>query len=376
MIHNSSYITNKLKNLINESVQRMTMGKVHYGVFLSGGLDSSIITSFLSRNQEEPLKTFSIGYSHDIFQNESDHAKRLALDMGADHHEILFEAKDMEKFPTIVWHQDEPISDASSILTYSLSKKAKRYVKFVLVGEGADEIFAGYKRYHDLGDTGRNFNTQDILNHINVYDYKERNKIFMDKMHPHIKKNCFRQYNHYFSPKKCPIKAFQSLDLVSWLPNDVLLKNDKQTMANSIEARVPFLDTSLYQFARKIPTSLLINKQNEKIILKKAVKGIVPDYILKRKKQGFHIPTQYLIENGFKESAENVLENSLLIRDKYINKDFIDKVHKRIPKENKNSLNSSLNQFWNFFYLENWYNLFIERNIFNMNGGLTLGELY
>jgi len=313
----------ELRTLLDESVRLRLVSDVPVGAFLSGGLDASAVVATMAPHVQGPLKTFTIGFADQAY-DESAHARRVARQFGTDHHELILEPDVTDLIEDIAWHLDEPFGDSSAIPTYMVSKLAAEHVKVVLSGDGGDEIFAGYERYVvearrrafrlpgllrriaggaagrlRPGTKGRNFllnlgldGAHRYLDESTLFRRDDLERLFppevLDRMGPHDPSHAERRYlehagGHWLS-------AARYLDLKSSLPLDILTKVDRMSMAHSLEAREPLLDHRLVEFAAAIPPAMLLRDGTTKWIFKEAMRGILPDDVIDRRKQGFGVP--------------------------------------------------------------------------------------
>lgn len=322
--HQPDYFVEKLRDLIEESVRLRLISDVPLGAFLSGGLDSSAVVATMARQVSGPLKTFSIGFSEQDF-NEADHARIVAKTFATDHHELILEPDVIGLLDDLAWHLDEPFGDSSAIPTYMVSRLAAGHVKVVLSGDGGDELFAGYSKYRVeqkeqnyryvpstlrrllglLGDQmpegmkGRNFlrhlalrGTDRYLDANSMFRRDEQRALFSgDAAERILAQDPFRQRLNFLDRQSGHwLSRIQYYDLKHYLPLDILTKVDRMSMANSLEARVPLLDHKLVEFAATIPPELQMRNGVTKYIFKQAMRGILPDSIIDRPKQGFAVP--------------------------------------------------------------------------------------
>lgn len=359
-----------LRNLLENSVRSRLMSDVPLGAYLSGGLDSSAIVALMAKHSDN-VNTFNVSFSDTKF-DESKYAQIVADKFNTNHTQINVEIDAIKILPKVLWHLDEPIADGATIPTYLMSKETKKKVTVVLSGEGSDELFGGYERFKHLNiaskfkklpfkklatkiksksiflKRGINlFSNLDnpknaYMSYYSVFDGKEKNELLSFKE---------KDYNlqKYF------VDSFQNsilkIDIKERLPNNMLLKNDKMTMAHSIEARVPFLDHRLVEFATKIPFNQKVVLNKDKIVYRKAVKGIIPDEILKRPKRGFSIPVEKWAKEGLNDYLQNLVKEN---NEPYLNNDYINKI--------SNNLTKSMyykRQFWAVLMYEQWYNKFM-----------------
>lgn len=322
--HDEEHFTERLRELLEESVELHLMSDVPLGAFLSGGLDSSSMVAFMARRSERPVKTFSIGFDEPGY-DETGAARRVAEQFGTEHTEWVLKPDVEELVDDIAWHLDEPFGDSSAIPTYMVSKLAADEVKVVLSGDGGDELFAGYDKYRvesrerlyeyapaplrqalglvgtsmPEGAKGRNFlrhlalsGAERYLDASTLFKRDQKQRLFrpepaarMADDDPWVDARAFltRAGGDWLS-------AAQHWDIKSYLPLDILTKVDRMSMAHSLEARVPLLDHKLVEFAATIPPELRLRHGESKSIFKRAMRGILPDEIIDRPKHGFAVP--------------------------------------------------------------------------------------
>jgi len=345
-----SYFQETILKMLRESVKRRLVSDVPLGAFLSGGIDSSTVVAIMSELMDEPVKTFSVGFTGKEY-DESGFARIVAEEFGTDHHEIFIDIDDIDILPKIVWYFDEPVADAAAIPTYMLSQLARRKVKVVLTGEGGDEVFAGYERYvaelkfkhlKCVSFLFKPFKYLKVKPESWSYKYLRflcSRQSLIDSYTTRIEgyhnvnileheadsvsdmvKNVFIT-NDY-------LKNMIYFDIKYWLPDDLLMKVDKMTMGNSLEAREPLLDYRLVEFAFNIPSRYKIKNGEEKYILKKAVSSILPREIVKRKKHGFNVPIKRWFR-GSKDLIEHYMSRDFLKKVDYINADRVARVWER-----------------------------------------------
>jgi len=319
-----SYFVERLRELLEESVRLHMVSDVPLGAFLSGGVDSSAVVATMARLSSRPIKTFSIGFREEAY-NEAPHARRVAQRFGAQHHELILEPDALGIIEDLAWYLDEPFGDASAIPTYMVSKLAAQEVTVVLSGDGGDELFAGYDRYvverrerryrfvpspirralagvgnrMREGMTGRRFlshlayeGPERYLDAVTYLGLEQKQKLFQPEVFQRLMGDdpwreslaCLRRHNGHW------LSALQYLDLKNYLPLDILTKVDRMSMAHSIEARVPLLDHKLVEFAATIPARFQLRNGTTKDIFKRAMRGILPDEVIDRPKQGFAVP--------------------------------------------------------------------------------------
>ena len=313
----------ELRSLLDESVRLRLVSDVPLGAFLSGGLDSSAVVAGMARLSTSPVRTFTIGFSDQAF-DESAHARLVAREFGTEHHELILEPDLTGIVEEIAWHLDEPFGDSSAIPTYMVSKLAAEHVKVVLSGDGGDEIFAGYDRYgiearrrtfrmpgwarHLVGGAaaylppgarGRNFfrnlaldGPRRYLDESTLFRRDDMERLFLPEVLARMGDgDPWSQSLDYLAQADGDwLSAARYLDIKSSLPLDILTKVDRMSMAHSLEAREPLLDHRLVEFAATIPPGMLLRGGTTKWLFKEAMRGILPDGIIDRRKQGFAVP--------------------------------------------------------------------------------------
>lgn len=314
----------ELRERLKDSVVHHMVSDVERGCFLSSGIDSTAIAAHM--RAIEPIRTFSVGFEGP--NNETVIAKETAQALGTEHYAKIITEKDFfDAVPKAVWHQDEPVADPSAIALYHVAELASEHVTVVLSGEGADELFGGYRIYREPlalapfnwlplsakrtlnrlfrrllppGTPGRNY----LLRGTTPLEerFLGNAKVFSEDLKAEVlraDREALRQYRDpvqiagEFYRKTAhldPVTRMQYIDMNLWLPGDILMKADKMTMAHSLELRVPFLDKELFELARRIQMSHRVSGGTTKYVFRKAMEGIVPDFILNRPKLGFPVP--------------------------------------------------------------------------------------
>lgn len=392
-----------IRTLLKQSIKDRMMSDVPFGVFLSGGIDSSTNVALMAELMNRPVDTFSVGIKDLEKYNEMGFARQIAKEFKTNHHEIIIDHKDAFDFlPKLIYHQDEPLADPVCIPLYFVSKLARDNGTIVVqVGEGSDEQFAGYrwmlrelKFYNTLWKSYKllpRFVQATIFNAASAVLEKKHAYLALEyirkategdelfwggainftEMH---KKHLLNGHNannrassHVFAkqwhkillerdPQADYLKRMIYLEFKNRLPELLLMRVDKVSMATSVEARVPFLDHRMVEYSMRIPGKLKIKNGEPKYILKKAVEGIIPHNIIYRKKQGFAAPVSEWLRNEWKNFAEEKLMNTQLVRDGYFNKDYL-----RALIDNHTSHKTEGGQnLWNLLNLSLWHEHWIE----------------
>jgi asparagine synthase (glutamine-hydrolysing) len=395
----------ELRSLLDEAVRLRLVADVPLGAFLSGGIDSSTIVGLMSQHTSQPVKTFSIGFNEQGY-DELKYARLTAERFHTDHHEFIVTPEICHIVDELAWHLDEPFADSSAIPTYAVSKLAREHVKVVLSGDGGDELFAGYTRYEidrkrrgfarlpqvvrrglmqplsrnlPHGAWGRNYLHNIALDPLNRYldsvsFFTTLNKLSLysagfrsqlnGKSNPAA---LFRVYSGRVSSPD-PLDTLLYIDSKTYLPGDILTKVDRMSMAVSLEARVPLLDHKLIEFVTRIPARLKIKGSVTKHIFKQAVRGLVPDEILDRPKQGFGLPIQKWINQELRSYIRDILFDSRTSERGYFNQDYITLLyneHDRARRDNTGHL-------WTLFMLELWHRNFVDSPVATVSPGAAI----
>jgi len=368
----------ELLRLLENSVNRRMIADVPAGAFLSGGVDSSAIVYFM-RQKASDLKTFSVGFDYDDF-NESEQAEIIAKKFQTDHYQLKFTHKDVKKLiEKLPYYFDEPLGDSSLIPSTLVSQVASKHVKVVLSGTGADEIFGGYSRYAEYQKLLKFINMPQIIKLAAAKSFQLKNgnsdktsklKILLaskpDELYLKLFSNSFRGQNEFdidFEKVKHYSSFFKSSNFLNnalhfeqrtYLPEDLLVKEDRATMANSIEGRIPFLDYELVDFANSLPQNLKLKGTTGKYILKKALEGVLPDEILYRKKQGFGVPLKHYFRKELKTFAKEILFD-------FADYEYYDKsVLQDLWVKHQEGKSDYSHLFWNLIIFNKWYKMHIK----------------
>ena len=281
-------IKDEILHVLDEVIKSQLMGEVPIGVLLSGGIDSSIISYFIRKNNAN-LKTFNIGYPE---VNEFEFSREVSKSLGLDHIEVLTTPDAFIKdFHKIAMHLDEPLADPACFPLFVLCEELKKHVTVVLSGEGGDELFAGYPQYSKTlksqGNQKWMFSTfmSNSFYYLNSSNFIKKDYNF----------ELTQRHRRYFD--KCgALNGMMAYDLKTWVPEDLMMKTDKIMMAHSLEGRFPFLDKRVIELAHRIPERYKLNGETTKWILKESVRGKIPEKIINRPKMGFTVPIQTMLE--------------------------------------------------------------------------------
>lgn len=372
-------------NSLRDSVHEHLESDVPVGSFLSSGIDSTTIVA-LAKEIKPDLKTFTVGFERDGF-NEITIAKETAEYLGVRNiHYTITPEEYLNELPKIIWHMDEPIADPSAIPLYFASRMASEHVKIVLSGEGADELFGGYGIYREphslkffsfLPASLKNllrWMAHFLPNQMKGKSFIERGttpiekrfignaKIMLEEEKSLLLKNYDpkKPYSVVTAPIYERCKAYddvlkmQYVDIHTWLRGDILAKAEKMSMANSIDLRLPFLDQRVFSVAKKLTTSTKISRKNTKVILRQAVKDIVPDQIYKRKKLGFPVPIRYWLKNEWYDWVVKTIKESET--DYLFHKNYIfDLLERHCLGKEDNS-----RKLWVILTFMVWHQIFVE----------------
>ncbi len=389
-----------IRENLEESVKYRLISDVPLGAFLSGGIDSSLVVGIMAKNGAKPVKTFSIGFEEGKF-NELDFARIVSKHFGTDHHEFIVKPNAIEILPKLVWHYNEPFGDPSAIPTYYVSQITSNYVKVVLTGDAGDENFAGYPRYlrskyvlwftripeilrkdilnkllktlsylpwrkktinrvNDFIEILSNHQGQNYIEQVRVFNEKEKIQIYSDEYLNHIIKIDAQKYlisKYEEIETEDPLEKLLYLDMMTYLPEDLLVKVDIATMANSLEARIPFLDHIFIEKVAQIPFKYKLRGLKLKFILKKAFSDFLPQPILKRKKMGFGVPVSKWFRNELKDYIIEILLDNRMIERGYFKKECI----KKLLEDHMSMRYDNSAKIWSLLFLETWFRVFIDK---------------
>lgn len=383
-----------LYDLLNASVKRRLISDVPLGAFLSGGMDSSVIVGLMSLMSNQPVKTFTIGFEEQGY-SEIDDARLIADHFKTDHLEFRVRSDAVDLLPKLVWHFDEPFADSSAIPTYYVSKIARENVTVILSGDGGDEMFAGYRRYINrdlyaryrkipclireklLGPVANLLPFQmpgrNLLLEISRQEKKENFEWF--EIYPYIKNEMYsREFQkellsvdaagsviHYWQnmPESPLLSRMQYTDTKVYLPEDILVKVDRMSMANSLETRAPLLDYEVAEFAARIPPEWHFKDGRAKYMLRKVAKKFLPEPIFQKKKQGFAIPASVWFRNELRDMTSDLLENPRFQSRGY----FKAKNVSKILKEHQKGARDYSTWLWCLINFELWFQTYMDPDL-------------
>ncbi|MFC5045335.1 asparagine synthase (glutamine-hydrolyzing) [Aquimarina hainanensis] len=380
----------EVKKLVEESVESRSVSDVSLGTFLSGGVDSSIVSLCLSQISSKKINTFSIGFEKKSY-DETDKSRVVAKMINSDHHEFIINEKDLENnVSEILLNFDEPFSDSSSLPSYLVANKTSEHVKVALTGDGGDEVFGGYNKYY-MGSINQRytklvpqaahklllntseslFKTKDdkrgkrfkIKRLLNAIDYTDNyywdiislgyaSDSLSEYLSPeYLENSVFDYYKNatgISSPKN--LTEYRTIDKHMSLEGDMLVKVDRTSMLTSLECRAPFLNKKIWKYTNSLPAEYLMKGWDKKFILKEAFKDQFPDGFLDKSKAGFGVPVGDWLRSSLKKELESFIAPSFL-KEQHIFKE--DKITKLV----KDHINGRDNTFkvWTFFCFQKWY---------------------
>jgi len=388
------------KELFETSVRLRLMADVPLGMFLSGGIDSSAIAAVMSGMVQEPIKTFSVGFS-EREANELEYARLVARTFGTNHHEIILTPDEFfAALPRLVWHEDEPLAHLASIPLYFVSKLASQHVKVVLTGEGSDELLAGYYRYRTtvynqaLGNSFQSLTNepirQVIKNRIESLPAGSKAKRKLSRtflcLKPDLENIYFDNFAVFSRARQAqlltneakerlgsvdPYQTLKALiedtdattllnrllyaDTKTYL-HELLMKQDQMSMAASIESRVPFLDHKLVEFSARMPERMKLRGWTTKYVLRESMKGVLPDVILKRRKMGFPVP----VGTWFRGKYRAVIDEYVLSERTLARGLFEPEYLKQMVEAHQSGVENHADRLWSLLNLEIWLRQFID----------------
>jgi asparagine synthase (glutamine-hydrolysing) len=377
----------EIRKVLDESVRLHMQAEVPVASFLSGGIDSTVVTA-LAKKYKPDLKTFTIGFDRDGY-SEIDLAKETADKLGVENiSRIITHEEFANELPKIIWHMDEPVADPAAIPLYFIAQEAAKHVTVILSGEGSDEVFGGYTIYHEPnslkvfdyipsvvkkvlkgsaslipeGTRGKSFIERGCTPMRERYVGNA--KIFLDNEKKSILSNFNSEFtipkamNDIYNKAQCydPITQMQFVDFNTWLTGDILVKADRMTMAHSLELRVPFLDTEVFKVASKLTSQEKINGNVTKYLLRESFKSELPLTAIDRKKLGYPVPIRLWLKDELYEWAINIIKESNA--DEFINKENAIKL---VEDHRKGPFDLS-RKIWTVLVFLIWHKVFIEKN--------------
>lgn len=370
----------EIGKVFDDSVSAHKISDVEVGCFLSSGVDSSYVSTYFSGQ-----KTFTVGFGEDEKYNEIGYAKKLSEKIGVEHHyKVITPDEYWGNIRKVQYHMDQPLADASCIALYFVSKIASKYVKVVLSGEGADELFGGYNIYHEPDDIagyqrlpfwlrrglssfvkklpfsfkGKNFIIRGALpleerfiGNCSMFTMDEKRRILKSGIPVTRPQELTKKY--YERVEGDPVTRMQYLDINVWMTGDILLKADRMSMANSLELRVPFLDRKVFEVASRIPKNLKVNKKNTKYAMRLAAGKRLPELTAQKKKLGFPVPIRVWLRE---DKYYNIVKQSFSsgTAKKFFNTDAII----GLLDDHKNGKCDNSRKIWTIFIFLVWYDIY------------------
>jgi asparagine synthase (glutamine-hydrolysing) len=384
-----------LRGVLRDAVRSHLMSEVPLGAFLSGGVDSSLVVGLMAEASSRPVRTFSIGFD-DPRYDELEHARSVARHFGTEHHEFVVKPDALAIIDDLIGHFDEPFGDSSAIPTWYVSEIARRHVTVVLSGDGGDELFGGYERYASPsrlatfdrwsppatrsvasvvwpllphGATGKNFLRRAArdergryMDQIGHFQPDEKQALLTGDVRASIAGTDAeaRLARHFTRFAGLPWHAqMMSFDFETYLPEDILTKVDRMSMAHSIESRVPLLDNNVVDFAARLPAALKIKKGRKKHILKEAAAGLLPADILARRKQGFAVPVGGWFRGDLRAFFSDVLLSAKARERGYFEPRFVE----RLVREHVTSRRDHTLRLWGLVVFELWHREYLDHRL-------------
>lgn len=380
------------QSLLEEAVKLRLISDVPLGAFLSGGLDSSLIVALMQKHSTAAVKTFSIGFEGDDSFDETPYANQVAHYLKTDHTAFRVKPDAMGLLTDLVWHHDQPFADSSAIPTYLVSKLTREHVTVALTGDGGDEVFAGYERFY----AAQLFQQLSVIprpiwkglskviellpegtgyyNKIKragrftraasqpIFDaYFDLVRVFNQDLANEISAHSTVGFSMLSSESSNasdhPILQIVMENMKTYLPDDLLIKADRCSMQASLEARAPFLDHKLVEYAATIPFNLKLKGSTTKYILKQAARGLLPDEIIDRKKHGFGVPLGAWLRKDISPVRDILLSPTARQRG-LLNM----KVVERLINEHESGQRDHNRQLWTLLTLEEWHRQFIDQS--------------
>jgi len=389
----------RLLHLLEESVSLHMISDVPVGFLLSGGIDSTAMLGLARGKTSHPLSSYTIGFSDAQVTDERPYARLAAEQFGSEHHETTISAAQFAEFlPNYIWHMEEPVCEPPAVALYYVSKLAREFVKVLISGEGGDEAFAGYSTYRNLLWLERLKRLPSPIRQLfsaslallapfaspdwpaksdqflrsrledSYYSRTSNPSRFFNRQWLQFYSSDFAQsVDKKFSSQSVtkylrngqhagPLGKMLYVDTKTWLPDDLLVKADKMTMANSIELRVPLLDHKILEFAACLPQNFKVRGFTTKYIAKKTLRGLVPREILQRKKMGFPVPYERWLRQDLKDWVRDLLLDTKTICRGYFQKSAVERMLSEDIKSGGYS-----KEIFNLTVLELWHRQFLDK---------------
>jgi len=403
--HADKNFDEQLVALLEETVQLHMISDVPVGFLLSGGIDSTAMLSFAARKTDKPISTFTIGFSSDTVVDERPYARLAAERYGSKHYELSISSDEFAAFlPHYVWYMEEPICQPPAVALYYISKLASQHVKVLISGEGGDEAFAGYENYRNIfwfeqikkamgplrSPVGHGMSWLGGLMHSRVlskygprmrtpfeqyylsrtsspFDFftSDSTGLYSQSMAEHVDRSHSVSVTRKYLARAANFSLLNKMlyvDTNTWLPDELLVKADKMTMANSVELRVPLLDHKVLEFAAGLPRNQKVRGLTMKYLAKKALRGNVPDEILFRKKAGFPVPYELWLRDNLRDWVADVLLDRRSLSRGYFNRGAMEKLVERNRQDGKYA-----KEIFSLVVLELWHRSFVDQGTHDSN---------
>jgi asparagine synthase (glutamine-hydrolysing) len=381
-----------LRELVFDAVKRRLISDVPLGAFLSGGVDSSTVVAVMAKLGVKDLKTFSIGFEEEGY-SELSYAREVAEFLGTKHYELIVQPDMVKLLPELVWYYDEPFADSSAIPTYYVSQLARSEVTVVLSGDGGDELFGGYTRYLDpllarmlqavpetvrlhminrvashlpRGVRGRRWLTHTssdacayYASKLSIFDSERKTLLYARDMPETMSgQQPLAWLRTYFGALESATLTTrrQYTDIKTYLPDTILTKVDRASMAVSLEARAPLLDYRIAEFAGKLPDHYKIRNGQTKYLLKALARSLLPESIVNRRKKGFSIPKHVWLQGQLREFCADILLSSRAKSRGYFNTSYVE----HMLREQRDGRYDFSDQIWALLCLELWHLRFVD----------------
>ncbi len=385
--------------LFRDAVRRRLISDVPLGAFLSGGMDSSSVVAEMAELSSTPVKTFSIGFGEQDF-NELGYARQVAERFGTEHHELVLEPHALEVVPDLVRHYGEPYADSSAVPTYYVSKMTRQFVTVALNGDGGDEILAGYERHWAAGVAAQYDRLPAVLRHaiihplvrmlpeprgrarllrrarrfmlaahlpprerylrwVGLYGPREKAALYTSAFKAELLQN---QSIHWLDetlavePTLTPIDQVQRADTLMYLPDDLLVKVDIASMSNSLEARSPLLDHRLVELCAALPSRYKLRGRTSKWLLRRLMQDRLPPDILTRPKMGFGVPVGHWLRGELRPLLEDTVLSERSFARGYLRPDAV----RAMADEHLSGRSELSHQLWALLMLELWFRTFVD----------------
>jgi asparagine synthase (glutamine-hydrolysing) len=391
----------ELTEILTESVRLRMVADVPLGALLSGGVDSSVIVALMSKLSSRPIKSFSIGFD-DLHYNELPYARQVARHCGTDHQELVVRPNAVEILPTLIRHYGEPYADSSAVPTFEVARLTRERVTVALSGDGGDECFAGYERYlgdhladryqriphlvragliepfarsipaslqpyNRIGRAKRFLEAASMpcdrryLRWVSYFTPEAKRSLYTDEFADHLGKHDSTAWlsGRLKSLRRDGLQSPDALlaaDLGSYLPEDLLVKTDIATMANSLEARSPFLDHKVMEFAARLPIDFKLRGTTLKYLLKRVARPLLPAGVLNRRKMGFGAPVGRWMRNELRPLINDALLSPRALNRGYFRADSV----RRLVCEHTDGVRDQASRLWALLWLELWHREFLD----------------